>query len=154
MKKRVHITQPPLKKARIEIIPMIDTIFFLLVFFMYTSLSMVKMNGMDVSLPKDSSSPDQKPPPQVVVTVDRAGGFFLNTSKVDPAQLQAQMQTRLNEKPETVFIVNVDKSRPMQNVIEVMDAINLIHIPGHPADPVGVMIATEPLSANGEAAKL
>ena len=64
MRNRVNIPKQALKKARIEIIPMIDTIFFLLVFFMFTSLSMVKMHGLDVSLPKDSSSPDQKPPPQ------------------------------------------------------------------------------------------
>ncbi len=131
---------------------MIDTIFFLLVFFMFTSLSMVKMNGMDVSLPKDSSSPDQKPPPQVVVTVDKTGGFFLNTSKVDPAQLQTEMQARLDAKPDTVFIVNVDKSRPTQNIIDVMDAVNSVKIPGHPDDPVGVMIATEPVNASGQAA--
>ncbi len=116
MKNWVNIQKPPMKKARIEIIPMIDTIFFLLVFFMFTSLSMVKMNGMDVSLPKDSSSPDQKPPPQVVVTVDTAASFYLNTTKVDPAQLQAEMQERLNAKPDTVFIVNVDKQRPRRTL--------------------------------------
>ena len=153
MKKWVHIKQPPMKKARIEIIPMIDTIFFLLVFFMFTSLSMVKMNGMDVSLPKDSSNPDQKPPPQVVVTVDQAGSFFLNTTKVDPAQLQPEMQARLDTKPDTVFIVNVDKTRPTQNIIDVMDAVNSVKIPGHPDDPVGVMIATEPVNTSGEAVK-
>jgi len=153
MKNWVHIKKPPMKKARIEIIPMIDTIFFLLVFFMFTSLSMVKMNGMDVSLPKDSANPDQKPPPQVVVTVDKSGGFFLNTSKVDPSQLQTEMQARLTAKPDTVFIVNVDKTRPTQNIIDVMDAVNSVHIPGRPDDPVGVMIATEPVNAQGESAK-
>ncbi len=139
MKNWVSVRKQPMKKARIEIIPMIDTIFFLLVFFMFTSLSMVKMNGMDVSLPKDSNSPDQKPPPQVVVTVDRA-------------QLQTQMQDKLNAKPDTVFIVNVDKQRPTQNIIDVMDAVNSIHIPDRPNDPVGVMIATEPINSSGQAA--
>ena len=142
-----------MRKARIEIIPMIDTIFFLLVFFMFTSLSMVKMNGMDVSLPKVSSNPDQKPPPRVVVTVDRAGAFFLNTTKVDPAQLETQMQAQLDSKPDTVFIVNVDKTRPTQNIIDVMDAVNSVKIPGRPNDPVVVMIATEPVNTHGEAVK-
>ncbi len=40
------------KKARIEIIPMIDTIFFLLVFFMIASLAMTTQKGMPVNLPK------------------------------------------------------------------------------------------------------
>nr|MDQ2732892.1 biopolymer transporter ExbD [Armatimonadota bacterium] len=51
----MRIARTERKKARIEIIPMIDTIFFLLVFFMYTSLSMVKMNGLTISLPKPAS---------------------------------------------------------------------------------------------------
>ena len=48
--------QPP-KKARIEIIPMIDVIFFLLVFFMVSSLAMTKVNSVAVALPKTASSP-------------------------------------------------------------------------------------------------
>ena len=149
MKNRVNIHRQPMKKARIEIIPMIDTIFFLLVFFMFTSLSMVKMNGMDVSLPKDSNSPDQKPPPQAVVTVDNSGTYYLDKTPVEPAQLAPEMQSRLDIKPDTVFIVNVDKQRPTQDIITVMDAVNTVKIPGRPNDPVGVMIATEAVSANG-----
>ena len=149
MKSRVNIQKPPFKKARIEIIPMIDTIFFLLVFFMFTSLSMVKMHGLDVSLPKDSNSPNQKPPPQVVVTVDNKGAYYLDRTAVTQADLAPEMQTRLDAKPDTVFIVNVDKQRPTQDIITVMDAVNTVKIPGHPGDPVGVMIATEAVSQNG-----
>jgi len=149
MRNRVNIQKPQLKKARIEIIPMIDTIFFLLVFFMFTSLSMVKMHGLDVSLPKDSNNPDQKPPPQVVVTVDNKGTYYLDRTAVTSTDLAPEMQTRLNAKPDTVFIVNVDKQRPTQDIITVMDAVNTVKIPGRPDDPVGVMIATEAVSQNG-----
>ncbi len=137
-----------MKKARIEIIPMIDTIFFLLVFFMFTSLSMVKMNGMDVSLPQSSAN-SGPPPPQVMITVNSAGNFFLNTTPVEQSQLQDEMQKRLDAKPDTVFIVNVDKTRPTQNIIDVMDAVNSVKIPGHPNDPVGVMIATQTTNPGG-----
>ncbi len=152
MKKWVNIRKQPMKKARIEIIPMIDTIFFLLVFFMFTSLSMVKMKGMDISLPKDSTAVNQKPPPQVVITVDPAGQYYLNTEKIDGGQLQTELQTRINAKPDTVFIVNVNKSRQTQDIITVMDAVNQVQIPGRPNDPVGVMIATTPVNPNGTAA--
>lgn len=152
MKNWVNVQKQPMKKARIEIIPMIDTIFFLLVFFMFTSLSMVKMKGMDISLPKDSSATSQKPPPQVVITVDPAGNYFLNTDKIDGAQLQGELQKRIDAKPDTVFIVNVNKSRQTQDIITVMDAVNDVRIPGRPDDPVGVMIATTPINPNGTAA--
>lgn len=151
MKKWVNIKASPMKKARIEIIPMIDTIFFLLVFFMFTSLSMVKMKGMDVSLPKDSTS-TEAPPPQVVVTVNSTGQYYLNTDAINGDNLTTELQSRLNAKPNTVFIVNVDKTRPTQDIITVMDAVNDIHIPGKPTDPVGVMIATQPVNPNGPSA--
>ena len=146
----MKLRRTEIKRARIEIIPMIDTIFFLLVFFMFTSLSMVKMRGMDVSLPQDSAA-DTKPPPQVVVTVNRAGVFYLNTTQIDPSTLETGLQSRVNANPLTVFVVNVDKTRPMQNIIDVMDAVNHVSIPGHPNDPVGVMIATSPLNLDGTA---
>jgi len=152
MKNWVSIRKQPMKKARIEIIPMIDTIFFLLVFFMFTSLSMVKMKGMDISLPKDSTATSQKPPPQVVITIDEAGSYFLNTDKIDGSQLQTELQNRVTAKPDTVFIVNVNKSRQTQDIITVMDAVNEVRIPGRPNDPVGVMIATSPVKADGTAA--
>jgi len=152
MKKWVNVRKQPMKKARIEIIPMIDTIFFLLVFFMFTSLSMVKMKGMDISLPKDSTATSQKPPPQVVITIDETGSYFLNTDKIDGGQLQTELQNRVTAKPDTVFIVNVNKSRQTQDIIAVMDAVNEVRIPGRPNDPVGVMIATSPVKADGTAA--
>ncbi len=150
MKKWVNIKTPPMRKARIEIIPMIDTIFFLLVFFMFTSLSMVKMKGMDVSLPKDSTSTDA-PPPQVVITINAQGEYYLNRDAISGDNLTTELQSRLNAKPNTVFIVNVAKQRQTQDIITVMDAVNDIHIPGKPNDPVGVMIATQAVNPGGPA---
>ena len=48
----MRLQRRSIKKARIEIIPMIDTIFFLLVFFMISTLSMTQFRGMAVNLPK------------------------------------------------------------------------------------------------------
>jgi biopolymer transport protein ExbD len=64
------------KKARIEIIPMIDTIFFLLVFFMISTLSMAQYRGMPVNLPKAASG-QQAPAESAAVTIDKEGRLFL-----------------------------------------------------------------------------
>ena len=53
----MRIQRRSIKKARIEIIPMIDTIFFLLVFFMISTLSMTQFKGMPVNLPKAALRP-------------------------------------------------------------------------------------------------
>ena len=52
----MKLQRAELKKARIEIIPMIDTIFFLLVYFMITSLSMVQMSAKKVALPVSTTA--------------------------------------------------------------------------------------------------
>ena len=62
MKPVKHSTPVPIKKARIEIIPLIDIMFFLLASFMLVSLSMINMKGVDVNLPTaKAAEPNEKP---------------------------------------------------------------------------------------------
>ncbi len=154
-KGRINIRQAEIKKARIEIIPMIDTIFFLLVFFLITSITQTKMNGMATSLPKDSTAAS-KPPPKAVVTDDATGNLYINTDKVVMAQIQPQLQAMINADPGTILIVNVDKTRKVQEAISIMDAVNKVNLP---PDAItsdnttpAVMIATTPVDASGNAA--
>ncbi len=148
MRRFVNVRGREIKKARVEIIPMIDAIFFLLVFFMMSSLSMVKMSGMGVGLPKAAAAND-RPPPRVIVTVDRAGDYFLNFDPVTPATLGSRLQGRVTAKPDTVIVVNVDKTHNVQTLISVMDVVNGIKKPN--GEDAGVMIATQPINARGEA---
>ena len=69
------------KKARIEIIPMIDTIFFLLVFFMIESLSMVQMQSRRVSLPV-SQTARARPGANVIVTLTGDGEYYVDRQPV------------------------------------------------------------------------
>jgi biopolymer transport protein ExbD len=148
MKRFVNVRAANMRKARIEIIPMIDTIFFLLVFFMITSLSMVQMKGMGVSMPKDSNAVT-KPPPKAIVTVNAAGQYYLDTTPTPQDQLQAALQSRVTKQPDTVIIVNVAGAQPVQTMINVMDIVNHVNTPS--GDPVPVMIASQPVNPNGTA---
>lgn len=154
-KGRVTIRRVEMKKARIEIIPMIDTIFFLLVFFLITSITQTKMNGMATSLPKDSTAAS-KPPAKTVITDDKAGTLYINTGKVTMAQIQPQLQAMINADPSTILIVNVDKTRKVQEAISIMDAVNKVNLPPAAVTPgntsPAVMIATTPVDASGNAA--
>jgi biopolymer transport protein ExbD len=143
---RFRIPKLPIRRARIEIIPMIDTIFFLLVFFMFTSLSMVQMKGMGVSLPKDSA-PNTKPPKTVIVTVNKDGDYYLGIQKIDPAELEPELQQRITSNPQAVIVVNVDKTQDVQTLITVMDAVNTVTTPG--GGSPAVMIATSSVNAQG-----
>ena len=150
MRNRVNIHKQPMKKARIEIIPMIDTIFFLLVFFMFTSLSMVKMNGLDVSLPKDTNSPDQKPPPQVVVTVDNSGNYYLDKD-ADRAGRAGSPKCRAGWTPSRTPSSSstwTSSARPRTSSPSWTPSTPS-RFRASPTIPVGVMIATEAVSQNG-----
>ncbi len=69
------------KKARIEIIPMIDTMFFLLVFFMVATLSMTVQRGISVNLPHAASARDEIK--QVVtLTLTKEGKLYFDKEEV------------------------------------------------------------------------
>lgn len=66
-----------LKKTKIEIIPMIDTMFFLLVFFILASLNVIDVKGAQVDLP-DSKNQDPQAPASLTVTVKQNGEVGIN----------------------------------------------------------------------------
>lgn len=108
------------KKARIEIIPMIDTIFFLLVFFMISTLSMSQFKGMPVNLPKAASG-QQAPAESAAVSIDKAGQLFLNRQAIDKSALGESLRQRLAKNPQLLVIINADNGVEHGHVVEIMD---------------------------------
>jgi biopolymer transport protein ExbD len=76
-----------LPRTRIEIIPMIDTIFFLLVFFMLSSLSLTRLRGLPVDLPDAKTSTAQQTS-DLTLTIDAGGRLFLEKVPVAWPDLQ------------------------------------------------------------------
>lgn len=148
----MRIPQPAPKKARIEIIPMIDAIFFLLVFFMFSSLSMVKLSGSNVDLPTSKSGGASKsaaPSNRLVVSLTAGSQMFLDKQKISRGALQQALQARVNGQPDAVLIVNLSKSQSTQSLIDVMDVVGKVKKPGGGAP--SVLIATEPVDSSGNA---
>jgi len=137
----VRLRRPEPKKARIEIIPMIDTIFFLLVFFMVASLAMTKMTGMPVQLPK-SGTAQAKPVVKVMVTVTAAGHYYVDRQAVEFAGIFGEIRRRLRDNPKLVVILNCDKTQKVDKLIQVMDEVKR-------ANAENVLIATEPKTQDG-----
>jgi len=108
------------KKARIEIIPMIDTIFFLLVFFMISTLSMTQFKGMPVNLPKAASG-QQAPAESAAVTIDKDGRLFLNQQAIDKTALSEALRQQLAKNAEMLVVINADDGVQHGQVVEVMD---------------------------------
>src|SRR3954447_12680847 len=104
----MQIRQRPSKRARIEIIPMIDVIFFLLVFFMVSSLAMTKINSLPVALPKTSTSPEALKQ-NVILTVRKDGSLFVNKIPASIASIGTQLSYEMRNNPQDVVVVNADE---------------------------------------------
>lgn len=109
------------KKARIEIIPMIDTIFFLLVFFMISTLSMARYSGLPVNLPKAASG-QQTPNESVAVTIGPNGKLAIDKQEVRRDQIRDILKARLTKNPELLILINADERVEHGAVVEIMDA--------------------------------
>jgi biopolymer transport protein ExbD len=123
----VKIRQRPIKKARIEIIPMIDVIFFLLVFFMVESLAMTKINSLPVSLPKTSSNPEAIKQ-DVILTIKNNGTIYLNKTAVTLDTVGSQLAYEMHDNPQDVVVVNADQSVNYGLVVQLMDKARQIGV--------------------------
>ena len=90
----------PHKKARIEIIPLIDIMFFLLASFMMVSLSQVHMKGIKVNLPSGQSGETQTKREYVSVSVDKDGHYFYDKDEVKDEELLNRLKMAHQSAPE------------------------------------------------------
>ncbi|HEY7322699.1 MAG TPA: biopolymer transporter ExbD [Candidatus Binatia bacterium] len=109
-----------LKKARIEIIPMIDTIFFLLVFFMISTLSMARFTGVQVNLPKAATG-SQPPTETAVISLTKEGQLFFNKSAISEESLRQSLSAELVKNPELLVVINADDGVQHGKVVEILD---------------------------------
>jgi biopolymer transport protein ExbD len=119
----VKLRRRPPRKARIEIIPMIDTVFFLLVFFMMASLSMTVHGGIPVNLPKAARAEAARAP--VAISIARDGVVYLEREPIEPAQLTARLLARARGEPDLAAVIEADTEVRHGRVVDVMDAIRL-----------------------------
>jgi biopolymer transport protein ExbD len=123
----VRVRLRTVKRARIEIIPMIDVIFFLLVFFMVSSLAMTKINSMPVSLPKTSSSPEALKQ-NIILTIKKDGSIFLNKAPTNLETLGQQLAYEMHDNPQDVVVVNADQGANYGLVVQAMDKARQIGV--------------------------
>ena len=108
------------RKARIEIIPMIDIMFFLLVFFVMITLHMIPDAGIASRLPT-SSTAQAMPKPQITLAVDRNGTIHFEQRSYTPAQLTALIGSKPH--PDTLEVtIAGDRDTSLQLLMRVMDA--------------------------------
>ena len=114
-------------EARIEIIPLIDIMFFLLAAFMLVSLSMVNLKGVKVNLPTSTNASTESKKDFVDVSVDKAGGVFLDKKPVGDNELIRGLVAAQKSTPNLRVFISGDKDARHGDMIHVLD---LVHTAG------------------------
>ena len=121
-----------IKKTKIEIIPMIDTMFFLLVFFILASLNVIDMKGSRVDLP-DSVNQDSQARAKVTITITKEQKVSVNQGKVlgkggsRASELLSALTSdsasgAITVRPEdAIVVINADSKAPYSIIRKVVD---------------------------------
>lgn len=109
------------RRARIEIIPLIDIIFFLLATFMMVSLSMVQNRALNVHLPAASSATPQERNDSVTVTVTENGQYAWNKETVELADLVERLHQLKAHNPDAKVFIHGDGQSRFAAIVAVLD---------------------------------
>lgn len=125
----VKIPSPVAKrKARIEIIPLIDIVFFLLATFVMVSLSMVKNQGISVNLPKATTASAQDASAFATVSLSADGDLYLNKEKVSLETMKNKLEAQKSSGSELRVMVQADTDADFGAAVSVMDEIRRLGI--------------------------
>lgn len=111
------------KKARIEIIPLIDVIFFLLATFILFTLSLNKSNGLSVSLPRSETGEVRDPSASVTITVTAQGTLAWDKDPVTLDEFLARLQNYKATETNPKILINGDENSFFSQAVYVFDEV-------------------------------
>ncbi|HEY6205082.1 MAG TPA: biopolymer transporter ExbD [Chthoniobacterales bacterium] len=118
----------PKKRARIEIIPLIDIMFFLLASFMMVSLSQTHMKGIPVNLPSGPPPPSQPKKDYVSIKVREGNVVTFDDQIVPPDQVLPQLYRLQQSNPEIKVSISADGMAMHGDVITILDEVRRVGI--------------------------
>jgi biopolymer transport protein ExbD len=114
---------PPDNEARIEIIPLIDIMFFLLAAFMLVSLSMVNLKSVKVNLPTATTATAETKNDFVNLTIDAKGGIFLDQEPLGANELVQRLAAWHATNDQVRVFISGDQDARHGDVIRVLDLV-------------------------------
>lgn len=120
----MKVALPARRKSRIEMIPLIDIVFLLLVVFVYAMLSMAVHRGLPLALPASAAAEIEK---NLVlsVSVQHDGSVFLDKVPVDLEELTDELEQRVSGQADPGVLLFADKHVSYQDLFRVLDRIRL-----------------------------
>lgn len=114
---------PRENEAKIEIIPLIDIMFFLLASFMLVSLSMATLKSVKVDLPTAAGASPDSSKNLLSLSVDKNGTVFYEQVPVGPSELAARVSSAFAEKPQLRVFISGDRQARHGDILRVLDIV-------------------------------
>jgi biopolymer transport protein ExbD len=124
---RLLNTEAEDRPPEINVVALIDVIFAILTFFIVTSLTLARTEGLSVNLPGASSGKSQDQT-KIVISIDAQGAVALNRKSIDATNLVPQIQSLIVKDQLTMVVINADEKVGHGRVVEIMDTVQ--QIPG------------------------
>jgi biopolymer transport protein ExbD len=117
------------KKARIEIIPLIDVIFFLLATFVLFVLSLNKLQSLPVQLPVGVPHNNSTPPKIVTLQISDTGTLYWNREPITMSELSPRLASyQQANRDDTRILITTDDKALFGQAVAVLDQIRLLNI--------------------------
>ena len=124
-------------EAEINITPMLDIVFIMLIFFIVTT-SFVREQGLDISRPtqaEEQQQPDEDNLP-ILVRIDQTSMISVNNRRVEPDAVRANLERERAQNPSSPLIVAAHPDSEANSLVRVLDAANIVGI-------TSISVATE-----------
>lgn len=116
------------RRARIEIIPLIDVVFFLLATFVMVSMSMVKNQGVLVRLPAAETAKAEDRKSSVTVSFTEGGELYLDKQSLSLDALTERLTRMKSEDPQLKVFINGDEGANFGQAVQVLDRVRKLGI--------------------------
>ncbi|MGI8463860.1 ExbD/TolR family protein [Pectobacterium punjabense] len=114
--------EPKKQKAHIDLVPMIDVMMFLLVFFVLISMNVIPALGLKTQLPAAGSAQQLKPQKKATITLGAQDHLELDGQPMALGDLVTTLQQQQQDQ-QTTIIINSDKSVEVERLVAVMDTL-------------------------------
>ncbi|PWD69346.1 ExbD/TolR family protein [Pectobacterium versatile] len=114
--------EPKKQKAHIDLVPMIDVMMFLLVFFVLISMNVIPALGLKTQLPAAGNAQQLKPQKKAIITLGAQDHLELDGQPMALSDLVTTLQQQRQDQ-QTTIIINSDKSVEVERLVAVMDTL-------------------------------
>ena len=133
--RRAPISQAVAEEEEINITPMLDVVFILLIFFIVTA-NFIKEPGLEINRP-DSETSEITENAAILIAIGAAGEIYMDGRRIDVRQVKANVIRLIAENPQGSVVIQADIKSTAEKIVAVMDEVR-------EAGVVDISIASEP----------